>query len=369
MKIWDVIIIGAGPSGSISAKEISKHNLSCLILEKEESAGKSPCAGASICFLSRKLNLPDEIIEKKIKKIIFNFEKKKLINLFNTPKYFTTYREKFDNYLLKEAINKGADVLYNNKVIKVKRVSGLYEIISFDRIEKKEKVFLSRVVIFACGASNFAYENLGIGINLNKQIYSIAIAYELEFKENNLEAIEIFYKKAIGPGYFWIIPKKETINVGVGTLIKSGFEKNLKEKLEKFLYEKELDKMKKSDFIAGKVPLFLAEKLYRNNAFVIGDSAGFVNTLTGGGIVHAVKSGEIVGKVVSNLLLSKRGTSQLYERRFKRTPYFFILKCTNIIGSFCKNLKEVNEKLAYLIYFWVLQFYAFLNRLIMKFLR
>ena len=38
-KLWDLIIIGAGPAGMASAVEAASHNLSVLVLDRQERPG------------------------------------------------------------------------------------------------------------------------------------------------------------------------------------------------------------------------------------------------------------------------------------------------------------------------------------------
>ena len=63
----DVIVIGAGPAGSITARTVALAGYDVLILEKNETC-RSPCAG----YISKTINfdVPDEsVLQSNIKKM------------------------------------------------------------------------------------------------------------------------------------------------------------------------------------------------------------------------------------------------------------------------------------------------------------
>jgi flavin-dependent dehydrogenase len=43
--MWDVIIVGSGPSGAIAAKKCAEQNLKTLILEKKKLPREKVCTG------------------------------------------------------------------------------------------------------------------------------------------------------------------------------------------------------------------------------------------------------------------------------------------------------------------------------------
>jgi len=64
---FDVVIIGAGLSGSSAAFNLSKKGYSVLIIEKENSQDIKPCAGGMASSMQRFLPLNiEDCIESKI---------------------------------------------------------------------------------------------------------------------------------------------------------------------------------------------------------------------------------------------------------------------------------------------------------------
>ncbi|MDI6631695.1 MAG: FAD-dependent oxidoreductase [Bacillota bacterium] len=44
-KVYDVIVVGAGPAGCIAAKELARNGLKVLLLESKKIPRHKPCAG------------------------------------------------------------------------------------------------------------------------------------------------------------------------------------------------------------------------------------------------------------------------------------------------------------------------------------
>ena len=66
MKHYDVIIVGAGPSGLMCAETLSKTSKKILVLEKKAVFGEKVCAGGLTRKAMALLDIPDHIIEHKI---------------------------------------------------------------------------------------------------------------------------------------------------------------------------------------------------------------------------------------------------------------------------------------------------------------
>jgi len=112
-------------------------------------------------------------------------------------------------------------------------------------------------------------------------------------------------------GYGWIFPKKEHINIGIGSLIKRADNSKIKVNLLEF-FNIFIDSLKKQKMIpenlktdkikGGALPLYPLEKTYCNRTILVGDAAGVINPLTGEGIYYAMSSGKIAADVVTKAL-------------------------------------------------------------------
>ena len=117
-NIYDVIIVGAGPAGSISAYYLAKNNLKVLIIDKAEFPRDKICAGGIThkCLLQIPFDI-SSVIEKEITKIDILLKKAvKIENQYPKTVMHCTDRTNFDNLLLEKAKAEGAVFKGNTKV-------------------------------------------------------------------------------------------------------------------------------------------------------------------------------------------------------------------------------------------------------------
>jgi flavin-dependent dehydrogenase len=100
------------------------------------------------------------------------------------------------------------------------------------------------------------------------------------------------------PGYAWVFPKRGSVQVGLGRLT-HGRSAPLRRLLDGFIdADPELRDRARLRSRGGVIPVRMARRLARPGGVVIGDAAGLVNPITGGGLVYAVASGEMVARAV-----------------------------------------------------------------------
>ncbi|MGQ9723495.1 MAG: NAD(P)/FAD-dependent oxidoreductase, partial [Candidatus Jordarchaeum sp.] len=127
---YDVLVVGAGPAGSMAAMKAAEGGANTLIVEKQKLPRFKLCGGNVANWVVLKLNIPDEILDRKYTSITFctppNYEKQN----FPVPgAYWGVYRDRFDYHLTKMAIEAGAELkegVHVNDIIKEEqRVKGV----------------------------------------------------------------------------------------------------------------------------------------------------------------------------------------------------------------------------------------------------
>ncbi len=101
-------------------------------------------------------------------------------------------------------------------------------------------------------------------------------------------------------GYFWIFPKGNHLNVGIGGDLNG---KRLRELFELLLTKHGLDLCELTETYrsAHLIPIHysgISPWNDKHNIILCGDAAGFVNPLTGEGLYFALKSGQEAGEVI-----------------------------------------------------------------------
>ena len=108
--VYDVIVIGAGPSGSILAYLLAVEGLSVLILEKEPLPRYKVCGGGLTYKAINKIPFPIQpVIEREALGGIVSYKGNILLKVnVEQPFAALVMRDRFDFYLAQNAIEAGA---------------------------------------------------------------------------------------------------------------------------------------------------------------------------------------------------------------------------------------------------------------------
>jgi len=280
------LVIGAGPSGSLSALLLLNKGLDVTILEKESFPREKPCAGG---LTNKAYSLLEEIglnppYEKEINSFSF-YWRTNLIREFETryPVY-TVKRSDFDYYLLKEARKDGVN-LFSHRDWKLSRVGKKFLLRTEDEKEEFD------LVIGADGATGNSAKLLGIRDKWRKKDLISTISYEGELDlSNREESIGIYFGYAKF-GYSWIFPKQKVYSIGIGAYLPESSDLGIS--FQDFLAENEIN-VSASEWVGHPIPLFRIRRFCCENSFLVGDSAGLGNPLTGEGIYQALRSAQIL---------------------------------------------------------------------------
>jgi digeranylgeranylglycerophospholipid reductase len=360
----DVIVVGAGPAGSTTAKIVAGRGFDVQLVEKRKPLETKICGGGISHRLLELLSLPEHVVEKKVSYEVHHFPWGTRIN---SEQHVTVLREKFDHFLASEAAKSGAQLTYETIVVKVRKENK--KIIVYAKTKKGE-VFCTpcKIVVFADGVATIAGKTFpSVGFKGNPKNTALGAIYEVEFKNNNMKHYELYYGSQISPwGYGWIFPKKNSLNIGVGCLLsdlrKSG--QNIKHLLDHFYANfvqnsNKLPEGKKiKEFGAALIPLSLSSKIFAPSCLVVGDAAGMVDPLLGCGIVHAVAAGRLAGQIAVEAL-AKNDFSERYLSRYQTlweesASYWQMKKKeqrAKILHPFTAFDKNTISKIEYLLFF------------------
>jgi len=311
MKKVDVVIIGAGPSGSVAAARLLQDDLSVLIIEKLEFPrfviGES-LLPQCMDFLE-KVDLLDCIVKKnfQVKNGVSFYHEDKICDfLFNdnfSGGWDYTYQVKradFDHALIKEVEKKGAIVHFNAEVTDVK-TSAAEQVVTYIDSEEQEQIVACRFVMDASGYGRV----LPRLFNLNTPATSIprgAIFSHVKDDKRTEKAGANIFVNAFNnnTAWIWSIPFSDgTASVGVvgENAFVSSISENDGAEFKKLVqtFPGLNDRYRETDFLFEPKTILgysIAVKQLHGEGFVLcGNSTEFVDPIFSSGVTLAIISG------------------------------------------------------------------------------
>ena len=309
----DLVIVGAGPAGGRAGMEVAKAGHSVLFLEKRDVVGVPVQCGEGLsAFGLRNAGLPEkeEWIRERVKGV-----KAVLPNGTDftvTIPGFCIDRAKFDQWVVQQALDAGAEIRLRTKVTNVHRHDGGW-VVETDRADPVQ----ANAVIGADGPASNVARWAGL---LQHRTYVKAIEYR--FREDDWSYpcdgwLLFYYGQRYHGGYGWVFPKAAYYDVGVLAMDK------VKALMDGLCAELKvpLDRIHKKT--GGDIPLkYTLSALAAPGLAIVGDAAGVTNPVFGGGIHPALFSGRTAGEVaVEAFAKGDMGHFLEYHRRMKASPF------------------------------------------------
>ncbi len=300
MTDYDVIVVGAGPSGSISAKTCAEKGLSVLLIEKRQEIGVPVrCAeGVSKKGLERFVK-PDEkwiaseieraeIISPSSHRVVLSAEKA------GNEVGYVLERKVFDRYLAMLASRAGSNVLTKTSAVYIKRENGIVRV--GIRSMGEEEELTAKIVIGADGVESRVAKWVGIDTTLKLNEIESCVQYLMTNIDFDPSTTYFWIGKKYAPGgYIWLFPKgKDSANVGIGVMPALA-ERDAKWYLDRFLKEN-FPEGEIVEVVVGGVPVKGAiDTAVSDNVMLVGDAARHTDPITGGGIVNGMIAGYLAG--------------------------------------------------------------------------
>ena len=339
---YDIIIVGAGPSGTSAALYASRLGLKTIIVDKSTFPRDKICgdalSGKSVKYM-RELDILDEVSKLKgsaIRRLTFGSPSHKQFdinlsgpnNTGNIKEGYVVPREIFDNFLFEKAKNV-TEIKENFNVTDI-----LYDdadrIIGVTGKQNKEKKELYAPIILGCdGSKSTIARKLGFHTE-DEDNTAIAIRCYYEGVKGLTDQIELHFVDEVLPGYFWLFPAGENVaNIGIG-LSKKQAKKDerkltqiLDDVVESDYFKSRFSESKKLENPKGwSLPLGRVERPSHGDGFMLlGDAAGLVDPFTGEGIGNAMGSAkfaiEVAAKAKEKNDFSKKMFSSYHDLVWK----------------------------------------------------
>jgi len=319
LKVYDLLIVGAGTAGCIAAKTAAEKGLDvCLIdCKPEDKVGDKVCGDAVGKHHFDRLGLPypaGEDFECNMRGIdVFSPDLKTVFRIEGKGvSGFGIDRHKFGQRLLKEALSKG--ITFHDCTVALTPLieEGFVKGVSaHNSKEGWRQDIRGKITIDASGISGIVRQNLPDEFGLERRIDSKDLMGCYREIRSNVESdydfSEIYLTQQAAPsGYYWIFHKGGgKANVGVGVQMREGYPKP-KAQLYKHVLSRE--EFKNSKIIHGGGGIVPTRRpldcLVANGIMLAGDAACLVNPIHGGGIGSSMLSGRLAAETAAEAIAS-----------------------------------------------------------------
>ena len=325
---YDVVVVGAGPAGSVTAKTAAEHGLAVLLLERNAEIGVPVrCAEGISKELEQYVEIDRRWISTEVKGITTYGPDGAAVQLSVEGADIAGYvleRRLFDKALAQQAARAGADVWVKTQAYGLITENGSAKGVYAHAAGGEGFAIHADVVVGADGVESRVGRWAGIDTTLALKDVCTCAQFLMSDIEVDKQYLETYFSREIAPkGYAWIFPKGErcaNVGLGIGGDV-SGDGHRAVDYLRAFV-EKRFPDGKVLAEVYGAVPL--SGPVYEtvsNGLVLVGDAARHVQPITGGGIVQAIQGGTIAGDVISKAVKERNVSKkrlQEYEKRWKR---------------------------------------------------
>ncbi len=323
---YDVIVVGAGPGGSIAALTAAEECDVLLIEKRQEIGTPVRCAEGLDRERLSKFIQPDK------KWIVGEFYGARIIAPDGTTLHpsleamgvaggvgFILERKLFDRELAKNAARAGAHVMVRTRATGLIVENGAVKGVKLNRLGENFDV-RSTVVIGADGVESQVGRWGGINTALKLKGIESCIQYRMTRVDKPADTIDIYPGSVAPSGYAWAFPKGEReANIGLGVLGSKLNGKRPVDYLDEFV-SKNFPEGQPVELVMGGVSVSDELKtIIANGLMLIGDAARHCDPLTGGGIIPAMEGGRIAGDVAVKAVQQHDPSSKVlkeYETRW-----------------------------------------------------
>jgi geranylgeranyl reductase family protein len=309
MKLWDAIVIGAGPAGCAAAYDLAQAGCQVLLLDRAEFPRQKACAGGLTTKTVAALRYPvDPVIRLRLNRLCIERDTARSAVLRRRSDYcFMTVRKELDDYCFRRTLAAGAHF---------QRIRGIAAI-----AEEQDQVRITIHPAEASAAGQILHTRFLIGADgVHSQVRQLtltagadgnnaswfwrAFALEASIKVPHTAVEDLIFDFApVRDGYGWIFPKGDHVNIGLYSYAPD--EKIDRARLSAYIRARFGD-VPAEDVIGQYAGLGAAQhKISATRIFLVGDAGGFVDPLTGEGIYFAVVSGQAAAEAIQDALRSR----------------------------------------------------------------
>ncbi|MCR3884674.1 NAD(P)/FAD-dependent oxidoreductase [Methanotrichaceae archaeon M04Ac] len=325
----DLVVVGAGPAGSMTAKAAAEAGLDVVMMEKRQEIGDPVrCAEGVSKAALKKLVEPDpswisaEVKGARIRapdgtEIVISEDRA------GAEVGYVLERKVFDRALAQEAAEAGAKVMVKTRALGLLTEKGVPAGVVAQFVGEELKIE-APLVIGADGVESKVGRWAGIETALKPKDVETCAQFLVQDERIDDDYCEFYLGNDIAPGgYVWSFPKGRALaNVGIG-ILGSKADSGTPIRLLRDFMKANFPEGKVLEMMVGGVPVSgPIERTVADGVILVGDAARQSDPITGGGIINAMKAGKMAGKIAADLVprgeVDKRSL-MVYEEMWRET--------------------------------------------------
>ncbi len=315
-EFYDAIIIGAGPIGGYLAWNLRKLGHSVLIIEEHSEIGR-PFQCAGLVNPSAMARVP---LEKSVLSPIWGARINSPSGItvdIGSPERIRTWsvcRKKFDEGVVKLAVDSGAELILNTRPKSISKFDGFAEVTLIS--DNKETKIKCSLVCGCDGAHSWVRRYMRMG-----RPKEMMIGYQVEVTgyPNEKGKLDMFTGSQIAPGFFsWAIPSGETTRIGMWSkaelLTNESCEVLISNLMNNSMWKNRFEDCTIIGRFGGPVPSGLIKYPLKERVALFGDASGACKPTTGGGISTGFDQVDILAPKLSESIIN----GDLSEERMRK---------------------------------------------------
>ena len=311
---YDIVVVGAGPAGSMAAKYAVKAGARVLMIEEHATIGLPvQCAGLISTRAYEGCELSETLSKHVIRGAHIHAPDGRVLRVDGKRTMaYVVDRGELDRAMALEALKSGVDSLVKTRFSSLRRKETQLFVTA---ISHGEPIEIKTSVLIGADGVQSAVGRLA-GLDRVQSVLTCAQA-EVYTDIDDPDFVELYVGQDVAPGFFaWAIPTQwGTVRIGLCSSERSG---DLLNSLIRRISSRSTASLVR--FSAGAIPIGPPACTVADGILIVGDAAGQVKPASGGGIYLGTLCAKIAGAVAGQAVTqsdTSKSVLMAYDRQWR----------------------------------------------------